>query len=138
MIGRTTDKKTTEVDHFEPSDNQESFFNVLERTKDLNFTEGPNPYQGRRVGISKKNQEKAEEVAAQWWKGAKCPSCLSGFTAKSSKQQCHHCDRFTHMKKQCLGASEGDVFLCKVCRPTMSDYHHKEKKCHFPMSEMRI
>ena len=121
MIGRTTDRKTTEVDDYEPADNQDSFFNNLERTTNLNFTEGPNPYQGRRVGISKKNQEK--EVDDQWWKGAKCPSCLSGFTAKSTKQQCNHCDRFTHMKKQCLGISEGDVFLCKVCRPTTSEIH---------------
>ena len=80
--------------------------------------EGENPYIGRRVGISEKNQEKERLEAGQWWRGSKCPSCGLGFTARSKEKQCHSCDKYTHVKKNCISMGENNtVFLCKSCKP---------------------
>jgi hypothetical protein len=58
----------------------------------------------------------------QWWRGAKCPSCKCGFTARSQKKKCHSCDKFTHMKKKCINmAEDSTVFLCKSCNPASVD-----------------
>ena len=83
------------------------------------FEEGDHPYNDRRIGITKKTQEKEEERALQWWRGSICPSCKKGFNSKSTQKQCHSCDRYTHTKRTCIStADDNTVFLCKVCKPS--------------------
>ena len=57
-----------------------------------------------------------------WWKGASCPSCTKGFNSRSKKKQCHQCDKYTHMKAQCVSAGDDSaVFICKACKLTSND-----------------
>ena len=115
MIGRVTDKKTTEEPNYPIEDTQTSFFNLQENSLQHNFSEGPNPYERRRVGITKKHQEKEDDEQQQWWRGQKCPACKGGFNSKSTAKQCHQCDKYTHLKTQCLGSyEEGSVYLTQL------------------------
>ena len=62
LIGSIKEKKNTTDANYVPEDTQTSFFNIHEGTVDHEFVNGLNPYEGRKVGVSKKQQERAEEL----------------------------------------------------------------------------
>ena len=124
LVGRKTDLRDSQDPNnmIDSVDNDTSAWQVNEESVLEEMEEGDNPYSGRRVGISRKKQEDEELRSQQWWRGAKCPSCKCGFTARSQKKQCHSCDKFTHMKKKCITMAEDNtVFLCKSCKPVSDD-----------------
>ena len=145
MIGRSTDLKESQdsnniVEVDDGNDANTSSWQAVEvsATEDLEL--GENPFKDRRVGVSKRRQEKETAQASQWWRGALCPSCQHGFKARSVKKQCHSCDKFTHAKKQCLTmAEENSIFICKNFKPSVdnekrrlkSDENHACRKCDF-------
>ena len=121
MVGRLTDLSNSQ-DPNNVIENEESndvsTWQVHENSVLDEIFECENPYQGRKVGISRKNQEQEEIRAEQWWRKAICPSCKKGFNSKSTKKDCHGCDKFTHVKKQCVSmAEENTIFLCMICKP---------------------
>ena len=123
LVGRSTDlSNSQDPNHIiDDESNDASFWQVLDETLEEEMDEGDNPYAGRKVGVSKKVQERN---ANQWWKGAICPSCNHGFNSKSAKKQCHSCDKYTHVKTKCVTMAEDNlVFLCRSCKPgpIMSD-----------------
>ena len=144
MIGRNTDlQESQDLNNIveEDDDINTSNWQLLEEPPALEELDlGENPYFERRVGISKNQQERLNVQAGQWWRGAVCPSCKRGFTARSVKKQCHKCDKFTHAKKQCLAMAEDDsVFICKACTNNSNDKQVRQKnvgvlsckKCNF-------
>ena len=125
MVGRLTDLTDSQdpnniIENDEENDT--STWQIHENSILDEMFECENPYIGRKVGKSKKIQEMEEIRAEQWWRGAVCPSCKRGFTSKSSKKQCHGCDKFTHVKKQCVSmAEENTIFLFMSCKPVNKD-----------------
>ena len=86
-------------------------------TPDVIETED-DPFKGRKIGISKKVQEKEDLKEAQWWKGnKKCPNCGKGFGKKSCVAKCTLCERFTHKKTLCMSMSENNTPICSKCKP---------------------
>ena len=54
--------------------------NIQEGTVGHKFVNQLNPYEGRKVGVSKMREKKAEELQSHWWKvERKCLSCKTGF-----------------------------------------------------------
>ena len=125
MIGRNTNLEYSEDPNnvIEENSNNISNWQILNESNLEEIDEGENPYKHRKVGVSKKTQEKQQMESSQWWRGAKCPSCNTGFTSRSKQKQCHSCDKYSHIKKQCLSMSEEDtgVFLCKKCNSCSGD-----------------
>ena len=120
MYDRTTDIpiSSNRENIIEVGDVNTSNWQVEDDTIDEEIEQGDNPYSGRQVGISARQQEENQVRSGQWWRGATCPSCRKGFTARSSKRQCHSCDKFTHDKSQCVSKGDDDaVFVCKACKP---------------------
>ena len=107
MSGRVTDQKVSEdpaiiVAEDEAENNLSNWQSVEECSERTEFANTENPFEDRRVGVSKTVQERQEKEGLCWWKTAKCPSCNKGFTCRSKEKQCHSSDRYTHVKKQCL------------------------------------
>ena len=133
MIGRSTDltesqdpNNIVEVD--DDTDVNTSSWQAVEKSATEDLELGENPFKDRRVGVSKQRQEKETAQASQWWRGALCPSCKRGFTARSVKKQCHSCDKYTHAKKQCLTmAEDNSVFICKTCKPSVDTQERRPK-----------
>ena len=120
LVGSLTDQKESQNPNnvIEENADEISFWQAVDETIVEEMEEGENPYDGRKVGVSRRVQEREEERALQWWRNAICPSCQKGFNSKSSKKQCHSCDKYTHIKKKCLSTAEDNtVFLCNVCKP---------------------
>ena len=120
LVGSLTDQKESQNPNnvIEENADEVSFWQAVDETIVEEMEEGENPYNGRKIGVSKKVQEREEERALQWWRNAICPSCQKGFNCKSPKKQCHNCDKYTHIKKRCISlAQDNTVFLCKVCKP---------------------
>ena len=132
LVGRNTDLRDSQDPNNvieDECDNDVSSWQAQEESVLHDMEEGDNPYSGRRVGISKKTQEREELRSEQWWRGAMCPSCNHGFTARSVKKQCHSCDKFTHNKKKCVTMAEDNtVFLCKSCKPASIDLTDRPTK----------
>ena len=101
MIGRQTNLENSE----DPNNVIEEGSNNISNWQTQNETVlevidiGINPYEKRKVGVSKKTQEAKDMKEKHWWRGAKCPSCNHGFTSRSNKKQCHSCDKYSHVKK---------------------------------------
>ena len=130
MIGRNTDLTESQDINNIVNTSQEatntSNWQVSDETQEKNELDfGENPYSGRRVGVSRKQQERLQsDSSEQWWRGKNCPSCGRGFTARSVVKECHSYNKLTHSKSQCV--SKGDdqaVFICKSCKPN-SEKHH--------------
>ena len=101
---------------------------VPEVEKDISVLEvSSNPYEGRKVGKTKKTQERENILSA--CSGRKCRSCGKGFNKKSSVAQCHACDAFVHKKAVCT-VTNGDTSFCNKCEPnntTVSDQAQSRK-----------
>ena len=122
MVGRLTDvqesQSTSDPNENEDENNVSSWL-IHENSVLDDVFECENPYIGRKVGVSKRVQEEQEIRATQWWRGAVCPSCKKGFNSRSSRKQCHGCDKSTHNKNYCVSmADDSTVFLCKSCKPS--------------------
>ena len=77
-----------------------------EEDEEISHFEDENPFAGRVIGQAARNSN--EQRTAQ--KG-KCPSCSKGFTSKSKTKQCHNCDKYTHLRKECISKGENpDVY----------------------------
>ena len=139
LVGRMNDRTLSEnpqnIIEEGDSHNDISSWQILDEQPEIEIMEGENPYQGRRVGVSRPVQERNEERAQQWWRGAMCPSCSKGFTSRSGKKQCQSCDKYTHIRKSCIIAAEnGTVFLCKQCKPlseTSEESSHRKTNNDF-------
>ena len=102
LVGSLTDQQQSQDPNniIEEEDlDDASFWQVVEESMIEDFEEGDHPYNDRRIGITKKTQEKEEERAMHWWRCSICPSCKKGFNSKSIQKQCHSCDIYTHAKK---------------------------------------
>ena len=106
MIGRNTDLPESQDINNIVNTSQEatntSNWQVSDETQEeieLDFIE--HPCSGRRVGVSRKQQERLQsDSSEQWWRGKKCPSCGRGFTARSVVKECHSRNKLTHGKSQ--------------------------------------
>ena len=72
-----------------------------------------NPLENRKVGVSKRVQERAEESKKQYWLGGKkCPGCGDGFVKKSNVEKCNICNLYVHKRKGCTTMSDDRSFTC--------------------------
>ena len=120
LVGSLTDRKESQNPDnvIEENADDVSFWQAVDETVLDEMEEGENPYIGRKIGVTKRVQEREQERALEWWRNSICPSCKKGFNSKSSNKQCHSCDKYTHIKKKCISTAEDNtVFLCKVCKP---------------------
>ena len=77
-----------------------------------------NPFENRKVGVSKRVQERAEESKKQYWLGGKkCPGCGDGFVKKSNVEKCNICNLYVHKRKGCTTMSDDRSFTCINCKP---------------------
>ena len=91
-----------------------------------------NPFDGRKIGISKKVQEEMALKDSQWWTGSKkCPGCGDGFTKQSSVTNCTGCNLFVHKRRTCLRKTEEGNLICGKCRPITKNNIVTEKVENF-------